>query len=76
MKLTYRTGPEESNRRSPSPGGRHLLFGGTFWEGLTLQLISVEHKLSGKSKWEPLVSKGMTPKTVYSDAQSTASGGL
>lgn len=38
-----------------SPGGHHLLFGGTSWEGLILQLSSVEQKLpckhSGNHLW-------------------------
>lgn len=47
-----------------------MLFGGTFWVGLILQLSSVEHKLPSKCKRELFVGTGMSQKTLYSERLS------
>lgn len=49
---------EDSIRRKLQTGGQHLLFGGTFWESLILQLSSVKHKFSHKSKWGKFWEQG------------------
>ena len=49
---------EDSIRRNLQTGGQHLLFGGTFWESLILQLSSVKHKFSHKKQVGKILRAG------------------
>ena len=45
-------------KKNLQTGGQHLLFGGTFWESSKLQLSSVKHKFSHRSKVGKLLRAG------------------